>query len=677
MKKRWAVLVLIGALLLCGCSRTSTNTDQGQEAATVETTEPTVPVTIPPDGDPKDVTCKGSYTGTVTNSVIAHCGDMELTNEQLQVWYWAEVAQYRQENHEIAPDFAQPLDVQICEIDSSVNSWQQYFLKQALSSWHSAQALILHSQEVPLSTEEAYQPNLANYEKYMTGMPAAELLYGYHSHYRPNSMHQAYLDGIPRMLESLARERGYANAEKMAADAFGVSAEILESVAHDANLGYMYFTTLSHYIEPTAEELEAYDAEQGSGNQSLSVDFRQILLVPQDVLQKDERPNWQQKQQPLEPVVLETVAVAADGKVTCSEEAWNICETEAQVLLTQWQKDTLGTEATFGETARKFSKDPGTQVNGGLYQGIRKNQMTGVLDAWCFDPARQAGDTAILRSDYGVHILYFSGSRTLGREESEAAYVRQQQNALIAQAKEAYPAQITYSAIALQEAEGVIGSGDLLYPDIAHERYPEIPLYLQQDYPDTMYGGFKITTNGCGITSFAMIASYLADDELTPPEMCERYGRYSHANGTDGMIFNYESPVLGFYLREKTYDTRVAKAALEEGHIVISIQHPGYWTRGGHYIVCESITEDGLVQVRDSNIYNYMRVSAHKEDLHKWGNITAAGSGYWIFEHKITRIPACSRCGDSNSLTQSLLNQEYTCEKCVPALLRRNTYLNN
>ena len=234
---------------------------------------------------------------------------------------------------------------------------------------------------------------------------------------------------------------------------------------------------------------------------------------------------------------------------------------------------------------------------------------------------------------------------------------------------------VTYATISLQEADGMVSIGDILYPDIAHERFPEVPLYLQQDYPKTMYGGFPIRTNGCGITSFAMIASYFADDELTPPEMCARYGRYSHANGTDGIIFNVESAVLGFYLREKTYDPRVAKAALEDGYLVISVQHPGYWTRAGHYIVCERMNDEGLIQVRDSNIYNYSRVPAHREDVHKWGNITAAGSGFWIFDYKIREIPACSRCGNPEGVTESLLNVDYICEKCGPALLRRTTYL--
>lgn len=662
MKKSLAMLLLAAALLLSGCAGKN---EESMESAASAATEQTVPATIPGDGNPEDVTCKGSYTaGGDLNAVVATMDAQKLTNEELQVWYWSEVAQYRQENHEIAPDFDRPLDMQICGIDSSVNSWQQYFLKQALSAWHTAQALDRYSAQEPLPLEEAYKPNLENHEKYMTGMPATEVLYGYQTYYRPNSMHQAYLDELPQMLETLAREKGYADAAEMARKAFGASREALDAYAVSGNRSYMYFTHMSHYIEPTAEELDAFCKETGSGD-DISVDFRQILLIPGETVFGKKKAEEASAE----------VTVAADGSVTCSEEVWAACEADAQKFLTDWVKKNKATEATFADAAHKYTKDPGTAVNGGRYQNIRKGQMTKVLDDWCFDPARQTGDTAILRSDYGVHILYFSGSQTVSREEAEQDYYRQQQLALISKAKEAFPLEVTYSAISLQEAEGTVAAGDILYPDIAHERFPEVPLYLQQDYPDTKYGAFPIRTNGCGITTFAMVASYLADDELTPPEMCARYGRYSHANGTDGMIFNNEPAVLGFYLREKTYDTRVALQALEEGHVVVSVQHPGYWTRGGHYICCESINDEGLIQVRDSNIYNYVRVPTHAQDGHKWGHITPAGSGYWVFEHKITEIPACSRCGAPEGVTESLLNTDYICEKCAPALLRRTTYL--
>ena len=92
----------------------------------------------------------------------------------------------------------------------------------------------------------------------------------------------------------------------------------------------------------------------------------------------------------------------------------------------------------------------------------------------------------------------------------------------------------------------------------------------------------------------------------------------------------------------------------------------------------EKLNEDGTVQVRDSNLYNYGtsgRIQAHAQDKHTWGSITSAGSGFWIFAYKVKRIPACSRCGEPEGVTKELLQEDYLCEKCRPAILRRETYL--
>ena len=129
------------------------------------------------------------------------------------------------------------------------------------------------------------------------------------------------------------------------------------------------------------------------------------------------------------------------------------------------------------------------------------------------------------------------------------------------------------------------------------------------------------------------------------------------------MIFKYEPPVLGFYLKKQTYKPEEAKQALEDGYVVVSSQIKGYWTRGGHYIVLESIDEDG-VQVRDSNVYNYKRLPAHQQDRHAWSDITPKSTSYWIYEKKITRIPACTRCGEGQGAAPGLLQQTYLCPKC-------------
>ena len=144
--------LLLTALILCGCAKID-------DTPAVETATPaeTVPAaTVPSDGDPKNVTCKGSYTGQgKEQTVIASVGKRTLTNGQLAAWYWAEAAQYCQTKGQDAPDQAAPLDTQRCGVDDAVNSWQQYFLRQALNAWHTAAALNEQSADVPLETEEA------------------------------------------------------------------------------------------------------------------------------------------------------------------------------------------------------------------------------------------------------------------------------------------------------------------------------------------------------------------------------------------------------------------------------------------------------------------------------------------------------------------------------------------
>ncbi len=664
------MLLLLAVLVLCGCAaRQEAGTGEENAAETVET----VPATVPADGNPEDVTCKGSYTsGGNSAAVVASLDGAELTNGVLNAYYWAAVADYRTAGREEGPDFDRPLDTQVCQIDSSVNSWQQYFLRQALNSWHAALALKLQGDAEGLPAEEAYLPNLKNHETYLTDIPAMKYHYSYNLEtFHPNTLHQAYLDSIPDMLEALAQEKGYADAEAMARDAFGTSLVDLQAAVDGYNRGYMYFTSLSYYVELTQEELDSVSTDQGDA----SVNLRHILVVPDDLVEEDDTPVWAKKNtEPTEPVVLETVQVAQDGKVTCSEAAWEKGLEAAQALLAEWESERKPSEATFAALARKNSDDPGSTVNGGSYRNIRKGQLMDILDAWCFDQTRQPGDTTILRSDYGYHILYFSGKTSVSQLEAEKALTQQHQTELVDTAREKYPMEVRYDAISLVEAEATVSGSDILYPDIAHERYPEAPLYLQQDYPKTMYGGFQIRTNGCGITTMSMLATYMTDTELTPPEMCARYGNYSFKNGTDGRIFMLEPPVLGFYCKERTYDPNVAKQALEDGYMVVSLQHEGYWTRGGHYLLVEKMNEDGTVQVRDSNIYNYGKLDGHDVDKFAWKFIPANGSAFWIFENKVTAIPACSRCGAPEGVVEQLLTEDYICEKCSPALLRRGSY---
>lgn len=684
-----ALLLMISLFTGCG------DTPVEETTAPTETMVETIPVTVPADGEPDDVTCKGSYTADDFDSdaVVAAIGDAELTNGQLQVYYWLEVAAYQAAGHETAPDFSQSLDTQVCEIDDSVNSWQQYFLRRALNTWHTSQALALQSTDEGIPTEEAYQPNEARHEEYMTGMPATAILYGYHNNYTINTLHQAYLDAIPDMLEQLAADRGFADVSALAADIAGASEADLQAYAALYNTGYMYFTSLSYYFAPTEEEVTAYYEEHAqeyaeagiTADSGKLVDIRNLLLVP---TVPTEKPKAADKTQDTEPTTApETVVVNEDGTVICSEALWEACFASAQELVKEYEADLRANsfksaktteDALFADLANKNSDDANTALDGGLYQNIRQGQLTEAVDAWCFDESRQYGDVEIVRSGLGYHILFFKDSTEAWYAAAEADLKAEMGAEKMAEAREKYPAKIDYSAISLSQpartGEAVTAS-DLLYADVAHQRYPEAHVYLQQDYPNTMYGSYKITSHGCGITTMAMLATYMADTELTPPMLCERYGRYCYKTGTDGSLFTVTPAEMGFYLKERTYDWRIAKAAMEEGYVVVTVQQKGYWTRGGHYLLLEKMFEDGMIQVRDSNIFNYGRLPEHKDDRFAWSTIPPAGHGYWIYENKIITIPACSRCGGDAHEDTAMLTQDYICEKCQPAMLRRETYL--
>lgn len=621
---------VLAVLLLCGCAPAGTSGDSPAETTSAQTG-----ATVPADGNANDVTCKGTYTREGdTQAVIAQIGDTKLTNGELAVWYWAAVAQYRDAGKTPAPDFDAPLDSQPCEADSSVGSWQQYFLRQALNAWHTAAALNQQSLEVPLNLEPEYQPDPEKYATYMDGMPATKFLYGYNRFYSPNTMHQAYLDSLPETLKTLAGEKGFADGAALASDAFGTTVEALTGMAQLLNRSYMYFTTLTYDL--TSPEVEYTESTDGDS----LVNIKHILLK-------------------------------TDGKT--AEEALAEFRKEANTRLQPLTQTEKQSEAAFKDLAHLYSQDEASALDGGGYSRVKKGELPTELDSWCFDPARKSGDMTAITSDDGVHILYFSGRLNAAEVEAADSDLAAQETDLLEQARAAYPVDFAYDQIVLPEGKAAASTSDLLYPDIAHERFPEIPLYLQQDYPGVMFGGFLLRTNGCGITTMAMVASYLSDELLTPPEMCRRYGGYSHRNGTDGMIFVKEPPVMDFYLVEKTYEPTTAWEGLENHHLVVSIQHKGYWTRGGHYIALQEITEDGNVRVRDSNIYNYVRVPAHVNDEHTWASITSAGSGYWIFDYKITRIPGCPRCGDQSA--SSLVGEDFYCRKCAPAVMRRDAYL--
>ena len=100
---------------------------------------------------------------------------------------------------------------------------------------------------------------------------------------------------------------------------------------------------------------------------------------------------------------------ATTGKTTYTEAEKKVAKDEAEKLYKQWQ-DGAATEDSFAELANKESDDQGGKVtNGGIYEDIYPGQMVPAFEDWCYAEGRKAGDTGIVETEYGYHIMYFSG----------------------------------------------------------------------------------------------------------------------------------------------------------------------------------------------------------------------------------------------------------------------------
>ena len=79
---------------------------------------------------------------------------------------------------------------------------------------------------------------------------------------------------------------------------------------------------------------------------------------------------------------------------------------EAEALLAEW-KAGEATEESFAAMAMEHTEDGGSMYTGGLYEYVYEGQMVPEFNDWCFDSARKAGDTDIVDTSYGSHIMYF------------------------------------------------------------------------------------------------------------------------------------------------------------------------------------------------------------------------------------------------------------------------------
>ena len=80
----------------------------------------------------------------------------------------------------------------------------------------------------------------------------------------------------------------------------------------------------------------------------------------------------------------------------------------AEELLAEWRAGDA-TEDSFAALAWQNTEDSNA-MQGGLYEGVTQGQMVQTFNDWCFDAARRPGDTGIVQTSYGYHVMYFVGT---------------------------------------------------------------------------------------------------------------------------------------------------------------------------------------------------------------------------------------------------------------------------
>lgn len=342
------------------------------------------------------------------DDVIATIGDKQLTNAQLQIYYRMQVMDllnyYGSYISQIGLDTSLPFSDQTCYFDNTM-SWEQYLLKISIETWQNYQTIGLLAEEANFTLDEEWEESLKN-------MPA-------------------------ELLEQ-AKESGFETAEELLADVIGPTCTMEEYLEY-VRLAYLsnaYYNTLNEQNVPTAEEIDTYFeqqkdvlAEEGITKEMGNIaNVRHILVMPQGGVENEET-----------------------GETEYSEADMKACYKEAEKILNEW-KAGEATEESFGELANKYTEDEGSKETGGLYEGVApgSNYVENFLD-WAIDTNRKEGETAIVETEFGYHIMYYVSGEPYWSQIVETQMIADRITAMTDAAEEKWPMEVNYRKIAISE----------------------------------------------------------------------------------------------------------------------------------------------------------------------------------------------------------------------------------
>lgn len=338
------------------------------------------------------------------DTVVATCGEATMDNRLLQFFYSDAYGNFYSQYYNYLSsvmDLSAPLDSQLEMLVSGTDTWQKYFLDAAVQKFTLSSALKKEA------AENGFQPSLEQEQELasLKDIHTPAMANGYENE---DQLVQAFYG-------PWANGRSYLQYVELSAMASFYLEELENQIAlDDAAIEAFYDANATDYVN--------YGVEKN--DQPATVDVRHILIQPE---------------------------ASEDG--TFSEEAWAAAETEAQRILDEWTAGEA-TEDSFAQLATTYTTDPGSAQTGGLYEDVVPGQMVTEFNDWCFDPARQTGDTGIVKTSYGYHIMFYSAAgeelywMSIAKADLRSEKILQLQDEILAK----YSTEVDYPSVVILDS---------------------------------------------------------------------------------------------------------------------------------------------------------------------------------------------------------------------------------
>lgn len=160
-------------------------------------------------------------------------------------------------------------------------------------------------------------------------------------------------------------------------------------------------------------------------------------------------------------------------------------------------------------------------------------------------------------------------------------------------------------------------------------------VYFNQTDSAWNQNGYCIAKAGCGPTSMAVVITSLTGKWVTPLDTAiwgYQHGFYSRAGSAHEMI-PAMAAAYGLKCQGAGTDYNAIKKALKAGKPVVCLMGPGYFTRGGHFMVLVAIDKNDCVTVADVGSRTRSAYKYRLSDVIAQSKGASAGGPFWIMSY--------------------------------------------